>query len=150
MLKKNTTNKFQGAEKMESKIKWHLLCRKNAKNKKPLWSACCCWCTDAVCNIDLLRTLTVVSEVIWKLVGITYSIVKHLPFSSPGTDRRESCEIQASKQKCVFDPRWALVLRGPVNIVGITNNSSSAIYSVLLWPGKAAAVWWLLDSNPDG
>lgn len=57
-----------------------------------------------VCNIDLLRTLTVVSEVIWKLVGITYSILKHLPFSSPGTDEKESCEIQASKQKRAFEP----------------------------------------------
>lgn len=37
-------------------------------------------------NSDLLRTLTVDSEVIWKLVGITYSMVKHLPFSSPGRD----------------------------------------------------------------
>lgn len=48
--------------------------------------------TDAGSNIDLLRTLTVVSEVIWKLVGITYSIVKHRPFSSPGTDEKESCD----------------------------------------------------------
>lgn len=40
-------------------------------------------------KIYLLRTLTVDSEVIWKLVGITYSIVKHLPFSSPETKDKE-------------------------------------------------------------
>lgn len=55
--------------------------------------------------MDLLRTLTVVSEVIWKLVGITYSMVKHLPFSSPGTDDKEPREIRASQQKSTSGQR---------------------------------------------
>lgn len=34
-----------------------------------------------------LSTLTVDSEVIWKLAGITYSMLKHLPFSSAEAKR---------------------------------------------------------------
>lgn len=39
-------------------------------------------------NNYLLSTLTVDSEVIWTLVGITYSMVKHRPFSSPETKKK--------------------------------------------------------------
>lgn len=35
-------------------------------------------------HCDSLSTLTVDSEVIWTLVGMTYSMVKQRPFSSPG------------------------------------------------------------------
>lgn len=36
-------------------------------------------------NSYSLSTLTVDSEVIWKLAGITYSMLKHLPFSAAET-----------------------------------------------------------------
>lgn len=42
----------------------------------------------------LLRTLTVDSEVIWTVVGITYSMVKHLPFSSPEKIKDRERHIQ--------------------------------------------------------
>jgi len=47
------------------------------------------FCLSWRCVCDLLRTLTVDSLVSWTFMGITYSMVKQRPLSSPDTHREK-------------------------------------------------------------